>query len=196
MVGCEPPLFQPLHEVLFTDPLDDVCIPQLKDVTPVKRFPSLAALRAKTESMGFKHAMCTETVVRADMGCSQTALRLGPVGRKNEVQSVPNASAHRQGVHQATTRATHLAGAAVLGLRKHNRGGIDSSAHLLKTHHIPKMMMQTALSDVVASDKISKAVEVAMVPRPPSMARRPSAAGNGKRPIPSNMQVLTVPITG
>jgi len=58
------------------------------------------------------------------------------------------------------------------------------------------MMMQTALFDVVASDKISKEVEVAIVPRPPLVARRPGAKGNGRRPIPSNMQVLIVPVTG
>jgi len=196
MVGREPALFEPLHEVLFTDPLDDARIPQLKDVTPVKRFPSFAALRAKTASMGFKHAKCTEIVVCADIGCSEKALRLDPVGQKDEVGRVPNASALKQEVHQATTRATHLVGAAVLCLRKHGRGSIESSANLQKTHSIPKKMMQTALSEVVASDKISKAVEVAKVPRPPSAARRQRATGNGKRPIPSIMQVFTVPVNG
>jgi len=190
LVGYEPAPSAAVQEALFSDPLDDSCIPQLTDVAPVlqkkRRFPSLAALRAKAASSAALHAVCEETVVRVHSGCCNQKL-FGLLGHKDELNTAANASTPKQEVRLATTQATHLAGAAVLGLRKHTRGASDSS--------IPRSMMQVKLSDAVPSAKISKTVKASMAPRPPLAAPWPNVTGNGKRPIPRNMQVFIVPVT-
>jgi len=197
MVGHEPALFEPWHDVIFTDPLDDSYIPQLEDVIPAvkkkRRFPSLAELRAKSTSRVPRRAVCEETAIVDHNGCYDKTW-FGPLGQKDGVVRGPIDSAPRQVVPLVATQATHLAGAAVLGLRKHAHGGVEVSAQ--QTCPVPKNMMQTVFSDTVPSVKVPKADKAAMAPRPPSAAARPRATGNGKRPITSNMRVLIVPVTG
>jgi len=192
LAGYEPVPLEAVQEALFTDPLDNSCIPQLS-LQKKKRFPSLAALRANAASGASLHAVCADTVVRVHNGCRNEPF-CGPSNHKDELATVSTASALKKGVPLVPTQLTHLAGAAVLGLRKHSRGASESSTHLQKMHAIPRLMMQ-AEPDAVPSVKISSAIKAPMAPRPPSAAPRPRATGNGKRPMPCNMHVLTVPGT-
>jgi len=171
-----------------SDPRDDAYIPQIAVVK--KRFPSLATLRAKKASVAPEHALRAEHLGHADDGC-HPHIFFGPSKQKHEVERAANASGLEQQVPPVPSQSVHLAGAAVLGLRKLARGANDVSAHLQTIHSIPHRMMQTTLSDV----NVSKAVKAPLAPAPPSATSRPTATGNGKRPIPSSMQVLMVPVT-
>jgi len=193
MVGHEPAPLEASHEVTFTDQFDDAYILRLADVGPSvrnKRFPSLAALRAKKASVEPERALRAEHVVRADEGCNQKVL-FGPMDQKPEVEKTAKSSEMKKEVPPVPIQGAHLAGAAVLGLRKLAHGAKDNSAHQQNTHCIPRQMMHAALSDV----KVSKGVKVPLAPRAPSATPRPASRGKGKRPIPSNMQVLMVPVT-
>ena len=104
-----------------------------------------------------KRAISAERILHAHTGF---------VGQKDEVERAANALVPDQG--------SHLAGAAVLGLRKRTCRANDSSAPLKKANPIPMEMMQTRLFDAEPAVTVSKAVKVLMVPRPPSAA--PSAS--------------------
>jgi len=190
MVGHEPALFEESHEVTLTDPLDDAYILRLADVGPSvrkRRFPSLAALKAKTPSVETERALRAEHLVHADDGCHQKVF-FGPTNQKHEVEKTAKSSEMKKEVPPAPTQGAHLAGAVALGLRKLAHGAKDSSAHRQKTQCIPHQMMHGVSSDV----KGSKGVKAPSAPRAPSATPR---AGKGKRPIPGNMQVLVVPVT-
>jgi len=136
------------------------------------------------------------------------------------MQSAIKTSAREQQVQPKPVQGTHLAGAAVLGLRTL----ADSSAYVQETPSTPKkMMMQTIPSHVVEAVTVSKAIKAPTVPRPPSAAPRsratgqgkrptravkapilprppseaprPRSTGQGKRPIPRNVQAVIVPVT-
>jgi len=190
LAGNEPVQFEVPFEAIFTDPRDDAFIPQQEDITPVlqnkRRFPSLAALRAKKASLVSEHAVRAEHARHADDECRHKTC-CGPISRKEGMEGAAITSALKQEVQVAATRGTHLAGAAVLGLRKHTHAADDSSAQLKNTLHIPCRMMGTVLSEVASSTKVPKAVKAPTAPRPQL------AAGNRRRPIPSNVQVLIVP---
>jgi len=160
LVGHEPGWFQASHELVFTDPRDDAYIPQLAVVK--KRFPSLAALRAKKASGAPEHAVRAEHLGHADDGC-HPHIFFGPSKQKHEVETAANASGFEQQVPSVPSQSVHLAGAAVLGLRKLARGANDFSANLQTIHSIPHRMMQTTLSDV----NVSKSVKAPLAPGPP-----------------------------
>jgi len=185
-VGHEPGLFQASHELVFTDPRDDAYIPQTAVVK--KRIPSLAALRAKKASVAAEHTVRAEHLGHADDGC-HPHIFFGPSKQKHEVERTAKTSGLEQQVPPEPSQSVHLAGAAVLGLRKLARGANDVSAYLQTIYTIPHKMMQTAISDV----SVANAVNAPLAPGPPSASSRPTATRNGKRPIPSSMQVLMVP---
>jgi len=182
LAGHEPSLFEAsdeVHAALFTDPLDGASIPMLHKK---KRFPSLASLRAQ------KAAVTSDTAARAVHKENRRRCKtfLGPMGQKDEVERADNTPTLEGEVPTLPTQGAHLAGAAILGLR-------NSAKIVQKTPSIPHRMMITALSDGEPSTKVSQAVDAPMKPRPPSTA--PAATRNGKRPIPSNVQLLIVPDT-
>jgi len=135
LMGYEPSLFEAsdeVHEALFTDPLDDVSIPKLHKKT---RFPSLASLRAQRAAVTSDTAART---VREEDGCLCKTF-LGPVGQKDEVERADNTPTLEEKVPAVPTQNVHLAGAAILGLRK-------SSKHLQKnTFHSSQDAANSAL---------------------------------------------------
>jgi len=191
LAGYEPAPLDSIQEALFTDPLDNFYIPQLV-LQKKKRFPSLAALRANAALGASLHAVCADTFVHVHNGCRNNPF-FGPSG--DEPETASNASELKQEVPPVPTQLTHLAGAAVLGLRKHSRIASESSTHHQKLHDILGPIMQAELSDAVPSVKVSNAVQAPMAPRPPLTSPWPCAKANVKRPIQRNMQVLIVPGT-
>jgi len=180
LVGYEPSLFEAsdeVHEALFTDPLDGASIPKLHKK---KRFPSLASLRAQ------RAAVTSDTAARAmhDKDVCRRKTFLGPMGQNDEMERADNTPTLEEVAPTLPTQGAHLAGAAILCLRK-------SAKDLQKIRSIPPRMMQTALSDGAPSTKVWQKVDAPMKPRPPSAA--PAATRNGQRPIPSNVRVLIVP---
>jgi len=215
--GFEPGLLEASGDALFTDPLDGAYIPQLQHVQR-KRFPGLATLRR----MASQNGDSTYSAVHAQQGFHSKAC-VGCADQKDEVESAANASAREQQLPPTPVEGTHLAGAAVLGLRSLAGGADDSSAYLQQTSFTPtKMMMRTVFLDAAEAVTVSKAIKAPTVPRPPSAAPRPRAmgqgkrptrafkapiwprppseaprpraAGQGKRPIPSNVQAIIVPV--
>jgi len=218
LAGLEPGMFEASGQTLFTDPLDGAYIPQLQHVHR-KRFPGLATLRR----MASKNGDRTDSAVHAQQGLHPKAC-VGCMDLEVDVQSAIKASAREQQLPPKPVQGTHLAGAAVLGLRTLAGGANDSSAYVQETPSTPKkMMMQTIPSHVVEAVTVSEAIKAPTVPRPPSAAPRsratgqgkrptravkapiwprppseaprPRAAGQGKRPIPRNVQAIIVPVT-
>jgi len=155
LVGYDAALLEAAQKALFTDPLDSSCIPQLI-LQKKKRFPSLAALRADATLGASLRAVGADTVVHVHNGCRNKPF-FAPSGHKDEPATACNASQTQQDVPLVRTQLTHLAGAAVLGLRKHNHGASESSAHHQKLHDIPGPRMQAELFDAVPSVKVSNA---------------------------------------
>jgi len=89
LVGDAPGLFQASHELVFTDPRDDAYIPRIAGVK--KRFPSLAALRAKKVSVAPEYAVRAEHLGVADDGC-HPHIFVGPIKQKYEVERAANTS--------------------------------------------------------------------------------------------------------
>jgi len=177
LAGLEPGMFEGSGEALFTDPRDGAYIPQLQHVQR-RRFPGLATLRRMASNSGDR----TDSAVHAQPGFRSKA-SVGCIDQKDEVQCAAKASACEQQLPVKPVQGAHLAGAAVLGLRKLVNCADDSSAYLQETPFTPKkMMMQAVPSDVVEAIVVCKAVKAPTVPRPPSVAPRPRATGQGKQP--------------
>jgi len=190
LAGYEAPASEEPNEALFRDPIDDCYIPQLECVH-MKRFPSLATLRksASKDGVGAHGTVHAQNRFRGKTLAACT-------DQKGESQRAANALAHEQELPLVPNQGAHLAGAAVLGLRKLTRGAddsLESSQETPFTHK--KKMMQAILSDNAEAVMVSKTVKAPKVPRPPSAAPRPRAIGQGKQPIPNNQQVLPVPVT-
>jgi len=181
LAGYEPAVLEASTEVIFKDPFDGACVPQLQHVQK-KRFPGLATLRR----LASKHGYCAERDVNAKQG-HQCKTSVDCMDHKDELESAAKAFPREQELSLKSIQGVHLAGAAVLGLR---RTLLQETTFTSK-----KMMMQTCLSDTAEAVTVSKIITVPMVPRPPSAAPRRHATGQGKQPTLSNVQVLIVPVT-
>jgi len=177
--------FEVPYEAIFTDPRDDAIIPQLERFHK-KRFPSLAALRAKKASLVSEHTVRAKHAGHADDECRHETF-CGSIDHKHVMENAANTSELKQEVQLVPSQGTHLAGAAVLGLRKRTHAADDSSAHLQNTDFIPCRMMEPMLSEVASSTEVPKAIKAPTAPRPSA------AAGNRRRPIPRSTEVLIVP---
>jgi len=111
----------------------------------------------------------------------------GLYGPENELESgAKKKNPREQELSLKSIQGAHLAGAAVLGLR---RTVLQETTFTTKK----MMMMQTVVSDGAEAVTVSKLVKVPIVPRPPSATPGQHATGQRKRPIPRNVQVFIVP---